>query len=195
MLFMLLTALENEDEKKALTRIYEKYNRVVFYVALKILKNKDIAEETAQDVWTKAVEKFERISCLSEDEVKPYLTVMTRNIALNRLKIKQAEIIGEEELKNAADKKSFDNLSAGMDMNFCGNEVYNEIICIIKNMPDLYRSVLELKYVLEWSNKEISAFLGINERKVAVRAFRGRKMVVEQLKKSDGGINHETCRA
>lgn len=194
MLCMLLSVLESDDERKALTRIYEKYNRVVFFVALKILKDKDAAEETAQDVWTKVVEKFERISCLSESEVKPYLTVMTRNIAFNRLKIGRAEIIGEE-LENIADKKSFENISDSIEMNFCNNEVYNEIICIIKNMPDLYRSVLELKYVLEWSNKEISAFLGINERKVAVRAFRGRKMVAEQFKKSDGGRCHETCRA
>lgn len=194
MLCMLLTVLESDDERKALTRIYEKYNRVIFFVALKILKDKDAAEETAQDVWTKVVEKFERISCLSESEVKPYLTVMTRNIAFNRLKIGRAEIVGEE-LENIADKKSFENISDSIEMNFCNNEVYNEIICIIKNMPDLYRSVLELKYVLEWSNKEISAFLGINERKVAVRAFRGRKMVAEQFKKSDGGRHNETCRA
>lgn len=192
---MLLTALESDDERKALTRIYEKYNRVVFFVALKILKNKDAAEEMAQDVWTKAVEKFERISCLPEDEVKPYLTVMTRNLAFNRLKIGQSEIIGEEELENVADKRSFDNISGSIETNFCDNEIYNEIICAINTMPDIYRSVLELKYVLEWSNKEISAFLGINEGKVAVRAFRGRKMIIEQLKKSDGGIHHETCRA
>ena len=60
--------------------------------------------------------------------------------------------------------------------------------------------MLELKYVLEWRNSEISSLLGISAAKVAVRAFRGRKVLVNQLNKlkgdkENGGKENETCRA
>ena len=73
MISILLMSLESENDRKKLTDIYNKYNKVVFYVALKIMKTQDNAEEVAQDVWIRVVEKFERISGLPDDELKQFL--------------------------------------------------------------------------------------------------------------------------
>ena len=194
MICMLLMSLESDNDRKVLTDIYDKYNKAVFYVALKITGKQDEAEEVAQDVWTKAAEKFERISALPADEVKPYLTVMTRNMALNHLKAeKKRSAYSIEELQANGDKRINISISSGKTVT---DDKYEETIYIINNMADIYKNVLELKYVLGWSNREISSLLGISESKVAVRAFRGRKLLIEQLNKlKSGGRENETCRA
>ena len=111
MISILLMSLESENDRKKLTDIYNKYNKVVFYVALKIMKTQDNAEEVAQDVWIRVVEKFERINGLPDDELKPYLTVMTRNIAFNRLKSeKKRSAYSFEELQENGDSRI--NISA-----------------------------------------------------------------------------------
>ncbi len=121
MVFMLLMSLESEKDRKIMTDIYNKYNKTVFYVALKIMKTQDVAEEVAQDVWTKVVEKFERISCLADDEMKPYLTVMTRNMAFNYLKSeKKKTSYSFEELQENGDSriKLYETLSGAYDLKF-----------------------------------------------------------------------------
>lgn len=106
MVFMLLMSLESEEDRKTMTDIYNKYNKAVFYVALKIMKTQDAAEEVAQDVWTKVVEKFGRISSLPNNEMKPYLTVMTRNMAFNYLKSeKKKASYSFEELQENGDSR------------------------------------------------------------------------------------------
>ena len=198
MISILLMSLESETDRKKLTDIYHRYNKAVFYVALKIMKTQDAAEEVAQDVWTGVVEKFERISGLPDDELKPYLTVMTRNIAFNRLKSeKKRSAYSFEELQENGDSRI--NISAASGES-AADVRYAEIVHMINNLPDIYKDVLELKYVLEWSNSEISSLLGISAAKVAVRAFRGRKVLVNQLNKlkgakENGGKENETCRA
>lgn len=198
MICMLLMSLESENDRKKLTDIYHRYNKAVFYVALKIMKTQDAAEEVAQDVWTKAVEKFECISGLPDDELKPYLTVMTRNMAFNRLRSeKKKSAYSFEELQDNGESRI--SISAAPGGGAAGDG-YEKIVHMINNLPDIYKDVLELKYVLEWSNSEISSLLGISAAKVAVRAFRGRRMLVDQINKlkgdkKDGGKENETCRA
>ena len=197
MICMLLMSLESENDRKKLTDIYHKYNKAVFYVALKIMKTQDAAEEVAQDVWTKAVEKFERINRLPDDELKPYLTVMTRNMAFNRLKSeKETSAYSFEELQENGDSRL--NVSAASGKSAADGR-YAEIVHMINNLPDIYKDVLELKYVLEWSNSEISSLLGISAAKVALRAFRGRRMLADKINKlkegkENGSKENETCR-
>lgn len=197
MICMLLMSLESENDRKKLTDIYHKYNKAVFYVALKIMKTQDAAEEVAQDVWTKVVEKFKRISSLPDDELKPYLTVMTRNMAFNRLKSeKERSAYSFEELQENGDSRI--NISAASGKSAADSR-FAEIVHMINNLPDIYKDVLELKYVLEWSNSEISSLLGISAAKVAVRAFRGRRMLADKINKlkegkENGSRENETCR-
>ena len=197
MICMLLMSLESENDRKILTDIYHKYNKAVFYVALKIMKTQDAAEEVAQDVWTKVVEKFERISSLPDDELKPYLTVMTRNMAFNCLKSeKETAAYSFEELQENGDSRL--NVSAASGKSAVDGR-YAEIVHMINNLPDIYKDVLELKYMLEWSNSEISSLLGISAAKVAVRAFRGRRMLADKINKlkegkENGSRENETCR-
>ena len=66
---------------------------------------------------------------------------------------------------------------------------YNRIVAIIRSMPENYRTLFEMKFVLEYSNIEIAKALGITEDAVAARIYRGRKKLLKLLEKE--GFTYE----
>ncbi|MGN0969499.1 MAG: RNA polymerase sigma factor, partial [Evtepia sp.] len=53
----------------------------------------------------------------------------------------------------------------------------------IRAMPEQYRTILELKFVLEWRDKDIARYVGLSESAVSTRITRGRKLLQEALRK------------
>lgn len=49
-------------------------------------------------------------------------------------------------------------------------------------MPENYRAILEMKYVLEYSNAEIARAMGISENAVAARLYRCRDQLKKRLR-------------
>lgn len=56
------------------------------------------------------------------------------------------------------------------------------IIDLIRAMPEIYRAVLELRFVEERSTKEIAELLKLSEGAVDMRIHRGRKLLIRKLK-------------
>ncbi|MBR6526534.1 MAG: sigma-70 family RNA polymerase sigma factor, partial [Lachnospiraceae bacterium] len=55
------------------------------------------------------------------------------------------------------------------------------IVEVIRAMPEQYRTILELKFVLEWKDKEIARHLGLPLSTVTSRIHRGRKLLQDAL--------------
>ena len=57
------------------------------------------------------------------------------------------------------------------------------IVTLIRTLPPLYRQVLELKLLLEWTDREMARYLGLSEGQVRTRIWRGRKLLQAALRK------------
>ena len=60
---------------------------------------------------------------------------------------------------------------------------FQALVAIIREMPEDYRRILELRFVAEWSLAEIAQATGMTEGAVKTRIFRGRKLLMEQLRR------------
>lgn len=60
---------------------------------------------------------------------------------------------------------------------------YAALVDLFSNLPDTHRQVLEMKVLLGYTDKEISARLGITETAVSTRASRGRQLLQDILDK------------
>ncbi|MGI6073762.1 MAG: RNA polymerase sigma factor [Fermentimonas sp.] len=76
-LFMLL----KKRDKEAFAMIYKKYHRYLYAIALKYLKNEQLAEDVVQHVFVKLWENTSKIDI--EINLKNYLYTMTKNRILN----------------------------------------------------------------------------------------------------------------
>ena len=78
-----LTQLQNKSEK-AFEEIYQKYHKLVFYVALQIVKDEDVAQDIMQDTFVKFMKQIDHYE--DQGKIKQYLTTISKNLSLNYIK-------------------------------------------------------------------------------------------------------------
>ena len=70
----------------------------------------------------------------------------------------------------------------GEGLTATAEEGYRRLVALVDSMPETYREVLTLRFVLEWSSKEIARTLGLSVGAVNTRISRGRAMLIQRLK-------------
>lgn len=68
---------------------------------------------------------------------------------------------------------------------------FQALVALIRQLPEEYRRVLELRFVAEWSLAEAQT-MGLTESAVKTRVFRGRKMLLKSLQK-EGYLDGRAC--
>jgi RNA polymerase sigma-70 factor, ECF subfamily len=79
-------------DRTAMAQVYDKYNRLVYSIALRILRDRSAAEDLLQDVFLRVWRK-PQIDC-PESGLGPWLAVVTRNGAIDMIRRRkpQAEV-------------------------------------------------------------------------------------------------------
>lgn len=158
--------------------LVEKYKTLVFSLSVKMIKNKEEAEEVAQDTFIKAYKnlaKFEGNSKFSTwlykiayrnclDAIKKN-SVRYNFIAINEITINQIE--ATEAILDTIEKKERSILISN---------------CLEK-LPEEERTILWLFYFKELSLKEIIEITTLSESNVKVKLHRARKQLLAIVKK------------
>ena len=155
MIAVYLAMIETDEDRDKFMKLYESYEKKLFAVALRILENNEKAEDAVQQAWLRIIQHWERVSCLEWDLAGGYAVTTVKNAAIDILR--QEKRVSQDE--------------------------YQYLVSLIQTLPDTYRRILELKYVEEYSNREIAKRLKMNEATVATRARRGKMMLRERLDK------------
>lgn len=170
-----LTALELETDRALLQQIYDQYEPRMYRVALQVLKSSALAEDAVHDAFLKLIKHFSEIRKISCKELEPFVVIIVKRTALDLLK----------------QEKRLTSLEDGWDPRAgSGPETetaYHRLVELIRSMPDTYREVLELRCVLEWSNKDIARRLSLSENAVAVRLMRGKALLQNKLEQEGYG--------
>lgn len=175
---MLLAALENDQDREYFLRIHKELEERLYGLAVLFLGDQHRAEEAVQETWVRVIQRFEEISVKPWGELQGYVLMMTKNISRNILR-------RDKRLSPLPEDWDIPAPEAGEDG-------FHRLVALIRAMPEGYRDVLELKFVMEWSNKEIARELGLNESTVATRIQRGREKLVGVLRKE--GYENEWSR-
>lgn len=169
MIAVYLAMLETDVDRDKFMKLYESYEKKLFAIALRILENNEKAEDAVQQAWLRIIQHWERVSCLEWDLAGGYAVTTVKNTAIDILR----------------QEKRVEPLPATWDppAREESQDEYQYLVSLIQTLPDTYRRILELKYVEEYSNREIAKRLKMNEATVATRARRGKMMLRERLDK------------
>jgi RNA polymerase sigma-70 factor (ECF subfamily) len=150
--------------------IVEKYNKVIFRLASKFVKNFDDAEEITQTVFVKAYENLRNYD--PKYKFFSWLYKIAVNEAINFDKRKKNSEELNENLSSAEDDpgRIYDN-----------NDLSEKIIDALMQLDMNYRLPVVLKHFLDYSYKELSFLLGVPEKTVKSRLFTGRQLLKEIL--------------
>ena len=173
MLAFYLSLIDGEDNKALFTEFYCRYERKLYAVALSLLKNPALAEEAVSGAFERAARHFETFLKIYQNnchEIEPWAVTIVKNLSLDIL---------EKEGRSGGLPEDWD---APAPEDTEGEDAYRRLVGLIRSMPQRYRRVLELKFVCEWSTKEIAHQLGLKEDAVKQRVSRGRELLMEKLK-------------
>lgn len=175
MLSFYLSMIESDREKEIFTWFYEHYEKKLFGVALRYMRTKEAAEDAVHASMVKIIAKgMERLLELSQkscQELEAWAVIIVKHTALDMLE-KDSHTTPMEEWWDAPESGSTES-EAG----------YSRVKELIRSMPETYREVLELRFVLEWSSAEIAQALGITVTAVDARISRGRTKLIGILRR------------
>lgn len=78
-MLLLISGLGDENTKLEFGQIYEKNYRTMYYVALKILKNKEEAEDAVHGAFVKLAEKYDTYRHLTSQEMTSLCVIIVKN--------------------------------------------------------------------------------------------------------------------
>ena len=116
------------------------------------------------------IENFSKISELSCEELPGYIVTIVKNTSIDMLRREKHLVLTDD--WSTCERPSEQE----------PGDLFGRLVSIIRAMPEIYRSALEMRFVLEMEHKEIAKALGISETAVTARISRGRKLLIEKLK-------------
>lgn len=171
-MLLLMAFLHGEADQTLFLEFYTRYERKLYAVALNILKSEALAEDAVQDTMLNIVlhfEEFKRIYQKDRTEIAPWCITIAKHAALS---------IRRREMRSDSFGENWDT-TAQIDVE--EESSYNRLVELIYDMPEQYREILDLKFVMEWSNKAIAEALGLTVGTVGVRVQRGRALLIKHL--------------
>lgn len=151
---MLLSRLQNGDEK-AFTAIYERYNKMLYVLAYKYLKDTFLAEDIVQQVFLKLWES--RSLFVGSVHLRNYLYTMTKNLVLNEIRDNLSDMEKNYAvIQNAPEFE--DKLQSALEE----KDLFQHFYKILAELPEQKRKVCLLKIRDNLSNQEVADKLHIS---------------------------------
>ncbi|MBW8050688.1 MAG: sigma-70 family RNA polymerase sigma factor [Cytophagales bacterium] len=162
----------------AFTDLVEKYKSFIFTLALRILDNREDAEEVSQDVFLKVFKSLQ--SFRKQAKFSTWLYKITYNTAVSRLRKQKGEAeaveLNIEQLQNIESENVKDQVD---QLQREQQKMYIEKA--IKKLSEDDRVVISLFYLSEMSVKEIAKIIARSQNYVKVKLHRARKMIYKEL--------------
>ena len=166
-----------QGDQTALSQLYDRYARVMYSLAFKMLGSVEEAEEVVLDVFAKAWRTAARYDA-SRSRVDSWLFLMTRSRTLDRLRQRQRQTKVVEAATNTAAVSSSDVLP---DEALVIDERRAVVAQALAELPDEQRLVIELAYYQGCSQSEIAKQTGIALGTVKTRIRLGLRKLKQTL--------------
>ncbi|HKC36408.1 MAG TPA: sigma-70 family RNA polymerase sigma factor [Chitinophagaceae bacterium] len=169
-----------QGEQNAYAALVNRYQGYVFTLVLRMIKNREDAEEVAQDVFVKAYRSLADFWGESKFSTWLYTIANTTSITFLRKKKLDVHSLDNEKVFEAADSKD-SGFRANLVEQKSRVNMVNEAIAMLS--PD-DAEVITLFYKAEQNLGEISRILGLETNTVKVRLHRARTRLKEKMEKN-----------
>jgi RNA polymerase sigma factor (sigma-70 family) len=164
-----------QGKQNAYAILVERYQHLVYTLALRLLANNEDAEEAAQDAFIKAYQALHTYNATSK--FSTWLYTITRNTCISRVRTNRQHLVNK-------DNEQLANIAGHTDSTMLQQEtnarktMLNKAIAML---PIDESQVITLFYIHEQSLEEIGHILDITNSNAKVRLYRARKKLKEIL--------------
>lgn len=165
-----------QGDTNAFAHLIDKYKNMAYTLAMKIVKNREDAEEVAQDSFLKAYQKLEGFK--GQSKFSTWLYTIVYRSALTKVRKKKLETsdIDSFVIDNHKEDHDFPQLEA-----IKNGEQQKYVKKAIDNLGEADALIITLFYLHDNSIEEIQEITDMSESNVKVRLFRARKKLYNEL--------------
>ena len=166
-----------EGDANAFSVLVDRYKDLVFTLALRMLKNREEAEEVSQDTFIKTYKSLDKFK--GDSKFSTWIYKVCYYTCLDRIK-KNKKYINDVEINEFTEHqvKTIDNALDHIE----AREKKEAIQRCIERLPSEDSFLLTLYYFDDLSLDEISKVVGITANSIKVKLFRCRKKLASILK-------------
>lgn len=171
-----------QGDKAALSELVNRYSERIYNLALRILRNKEDAEDVLQETFLAVVEKLHTFD--GRSSFFTWIYRIATNASLMRLRKKKLifqNLVDNDDFQETVESRVFIDWSQDPSLNVFDEEVKRRIDEAVNKLSDIYRSVFILRDIEGLSIKETSEILGITEENVKIRLRRARQYLRDHL--------------
>lgn len=165
------------EERDKFITLYEKYGKTVYYTLSRFGLDEYTKEDLSQDIYIIIAHHLDDIDMSNTKKTRNYIITITRNYCSNYLRNrsrKPEEFFEEYPNLHTESNEILDQL--------INQEQLFRLAEEINKLDEIYKCVLELKYVNNLSNDEIANFLNIKKKTVEMRLYRANLILRKKFK-------------
>jgi len=188
-----IIAAAKRGDGQAISVLVDRYSERIYNLALRILRNREDAEDILQETFLTVIEKLNTFDGRSSFFTWVYRIGTNASLMkLRRKKMKFAEIPDNPNFENSLEW-TFTDSSNDPSSSLENAEVQSVLDEAINELPEIYRTVFILRDLELLSIKETSKILGISEENVKIRLRRARLFLRDKLSDyfSERVVNNE----
>lgn len=164
-----------KGNSRAFQTIFENYNKLLYTSAVQIVKEKEQAEDIVADTFTKLWARRDAFE--TEEHVKAFLFITTRNASLNHVRHIQRKTASQNELSYLQKDKDDQDVINGM----IEGELLKRIYPLIETLPSKCKTIFKLIYFEDASTDEVAEKLRISPRNVLNQKARAIQLLKKKL--------------
>jgi RNA polymerase sigma factor (sigma-70 family) len=174
-----LVAQIARGDEQALGAFYDRFGRIVFSLALRVVRNAQVAEEATQEaflaVWRSADEYR-----ASRGSARAWLLTIAHRRAVDRVRYEQRRVVANEPLDETAQTQIRETIPSAEDEAWVVFE-RERLVRALAQIPDAERELIELAYFDGYTQSQLAERLGLPLGTVKRRTFTGLRRLRELL--------------
>jgi RNA polymerase sigma-70 factor (ECF subfamily) len=181
----LIARARNGDEL-AFRELLKKYERPVFTICLRMVRNRDEATDLAQEAFIKVFSMLERYN--PSYAFSSWLFKITSNLCIDHLRKRRIETFAMDEPidgEKGEIQRQYESSDPDPEQEYIRKEKMLRLNEAVENLPPHYRIMLILRHQENLSYEEIADSLEIPLGTVKARIHRAREMLKSTLKGKD----------
>lgn len=178
----ILVEKAKHGDKTALSQLVNTYSGRIYNLALRILRNKEDAEDILQETFLTVVEKLHTFD--GRSGFFTWIYRIATNASLMKLRKKKLvfqDLGNDNDYNDSIENRIFVDWTQDPSINVYDEEVKKKIDEAVDKLSDIYRSVFVLRDIEGLSIKETSIILNITEENVKIRLRRARQFLRDIL--------------
>ena len=169
-----VTRILNGD-MRAFELLVKQYEKLVFYVTFRLVKEQQAAEDICQEVFIKIYNSLVRFNFQSK--LSTWIARIAYLTAINYTR----KYYREKSFEYPDDLENYHFTNDTPEHLLTKKDTANYVELLILQLPERYRTVLTLYHLNEFSGPEIEQITGMPEGTVKNYIFRARKLLKEKL--------------